>query len=224
MIDELQEDAYEDEEGTLAKKMKEDLESAVKYSEYLKNEALPEMRIGLLHGKMKPAEKDAVMKEFSEGRIDVLVSTTVIEVGVDNPNATLMIIRNSERFGLSTLHQLRGRIGRGNLPSACILETDKYEGVAQERIDMMCQTTDGFQLAEQDMLLRGTGDFFGTKQHGIPQLKMANLYRDASCLKPIEKAVTKMIAEDPSFSGAEAKIMLQAFHNHFGDAWNKPSL
>lgn len=224
MIDELQEDAYEDEEGTLEMRRKEDLESAVRYSEYLQNEALPQMHIGLLHGKMKPSEKDQVMKDFSEGRIDVLVSTTVIEVGVDNPNATLMIIRNAERFGLSTLHQLRGRIGRGSLPSACILETDKYEGVSQERIDLMCQTTDGFRLAEQDMLLRGTGDFFGTKQHGIPQLKMANLYRDSECLKPIEKAVGKMLEEDPTLQNTEAKIMLQAFHDHFGEAWNKPSL
>ena len=224
MIDELQEDAYEDEDGTLALRMKEDLESAVKYCEYLQNEALPQMHIGLLHGKMKATEKDKVMKDFSEGKIDVLVSTTVIEVGVDNPNATLMIIRNAERFGLSTLHQLRGRIGRGNLPSACILHTDKYEGVAKERIDMMCETTDGFRLAEEDMLLRGTGDFFGTKQHGIPQLKMANLYRDAGCLDPIEKAVEKMLKEDPDMTEPATKIMLQAFRDHFGDAWNKPSL
>ncbi|MBR5058255.1 MAG: DNA helicase RecG, partial [Clostridiales bacterium] len=123
-----------------------------------------------------------------------------------------------------TLHQLRGRIGRGSLPSLCILQTDKYEGVSQERIDMMCQTTDGFQLAEKDMLLRGTGDFFGTKQHGIPQLKMANLYRDASCLDPIEKAIEKMISDDPKLEKPEAKIMLEAFHSHFGDAWQKPSL
>ncbi|MBO4927251.1 MAG: ATP-dependent DNA helicase RecG [Clostridiales bacterium] len=224
MIDELQEDAYEDEEGTLALRMKADLESAVQYYESLKEGALSDMQVGLLHGKMKAAEKEQVMKDFSEGKIDVLVSTTVIEVGVDNPNATLMIIRNAERFGLSTLHQLRGRIGRGNLPSACIFETDKYEGVAQERIDMMCTTTDGFRLAEKDMLLRGTGDFFGTKQHGIPQLKMANLYRDAGCLDPIEKALDKMIEEDPKLQSPEAQKMLEAFHNHFGDAWQKPSL
>ncbi len=224
MIDELQEDAYEDEEGTLAQSVKSDLESAVQYYETLSNGELSDMHVGLLHGKMKPAEKEKIMKEFSEGKIDVLVSTTVIEVGVDNPNASVMVIRNAERFGLSTLHQLRGRIGRGNLPSLCILQTDKYEGVAQERIDMMCQTTDGFELAEKDMLLRGTGDFFGTKQHGIPQLKMANLYRDAACLGPIEKAIDKMLKDDPKLESTEAKIMLEAFHNHFGDAWQKPSL
>ena len=224
MIDELQEDAYEDEEGTLAEKMKSDLESAVQYYETLSQGELSDMHIGLLHGKMKPAEKEKIMKEFSEGAIDVLVSTTVIEVGVDNPNASLMIIRNAERFGLSTLHQLRGRIGRGSLPSLCILQTDKYEGVAQERIDMMCNTTDGFVLAEKDMLLRGTGDFFGTKQHGIPQLKMANLYRDAACLGPIEDAIGKMLQDDPKLQKPEAKIMLEAFHNHFGEAWTKPSL
>ena len=224
MIEELQEDAYEDEEGTLAQRMKSDLESAVQYYETLSNGDLSDMRVGLLHGRMKTAEKEKVMKEFGEGNIDVLVSTTVIEVGVDNPNATLMVVRNAERFGLSTLHQLRGRIGRGSLQSACILQTDKYEGVSKERIDMMCETTDGFRLAEKDMLLRGTGDFFGTKQHGIPQLKMANLYRDAACLDPIEKAIGKMIAEDPKLERPEAKIMLEAFHNHFGDAWQKPSL
>ena len=224
MIDELDEGAYEDEEGTLSRQMKEDLESAVKYYEELSSGPLSDMHVGLLHGKMKPKEKDAIMKDFSEGKIDVLISTTVIEVGVDNPNATLMVIRNTERFGLSTLHQLRGRIGRGNLPSACILESDKYEGVAKERIDMMCQTTDGFQLAEKDMLLRGTGDFFGTKQHGIPQLKMANLYRDAECLTVIEKAIDKMFAKDPDLTGVEGRIMMEAFRNHFGDEWQKPSL
>ncbi len=224
MIDELDESAYEDEEGSLAKQMKEDLESAVKYYEDLSSGALADMRVGLLHGKMKPKEKDEVMKKFCDREIDVLVSTTVIEVGVDNPNATLMIIRNTERFGLSTLHQLRGRIGRGNLPSACILETDKYEGVAKERIDMMCETTDGFKLAEKDMLLRGTGDFFGTKQHGIPQLKMANLYRDADCLKVIEEAIRKMFEQDPDLAGTEGRIMMEAFRNHFGEEWQKPSL
>ena len=182
------------------------------------------MHVGLLHGRMKPSEKESVMKDFGDRKIDVLVSTTVIEVGVDNPNATLMVIRNAERFGLSTLHQLRGRIGRGALQSACILQTDKYEGVAQERIDMMCNTTDGFELAEKDMLLRGTGDFFGTKQHGIPQLKMANLYRDAGCLIPIEKAIDKMIKDDPKLNKPESRIMLEAFHAHFGEAWQKPSL
>ncbi len=224
MIEELQEDAYEDEEGTLAMSMKADLESAVKYYETLSGGPLSDMHVGLLHGRMKPSEKESVMKDFGDRKIDVLVSTTVIEVGVDNPNATLMVIRNAERFGLSTLHQLRGRIGRGALQSACILQTDKYEGVAQERIDMMCNTTDGFELAEKDMLLRGTGDFFGTKQHGIPQLKMANLYRDAGCLIPIEKAIDKMIKDDPKLNKPESRIMLEAFHAHFGETWQKPSL
>jgi len=136
----------------------------------------------------------------------------------------LMVIRNTERFGLSTLHQLRGRIGRGSLPSACILHSDKYEGVAKERIDMMCETTDGFKLAEKDMLLRGTGDFFGTKQHGIPQLKMANLYRDAGCLNVIEEAIDRMLEKDPLLSGVEGRIMMEAFRKHFGDEWQKPSL
>lgn len=224
MIDELQEDAYEDEEGTLASRMKADLESAVSYYEDLAKGPLSDMHVGLLHGKMKPKEKDAVMKEFSEGRIDVLVSTTVIEVGVDNPNATIMLIRNAERFGLSTLHQLRGRIGRGKLHAACILQTDKYDGVAKERIDMMCETTDGFQLAEKDMLLRGTGDFFGTKQHGLPQLKVANLYRDAQCLPVIEEALERLFQEDPDLSSTSSKKMVEAFREHFGESWTKPSL
>ena len=224
MIDELDEAAYEDEEGSLEKQKKADLESAVKLYKDLSEGPLSDLSVGLLHGKMKASEKEEVMRDFSSGKIDLLISTTVIEVGVDNPNATLMIIRNCERFGLSTLHQLRGRIGRGSLHSACILETDHYEGVAKERIDMMCETTDGFKLAEKDMLLRGTGDFFGTKQHGIPQLKMANLYRDSEYLKDIEEAIEKMLEDDPDLSGTEAKIMLEAFRNHFGDEWQKPSL
>jgi ATP-dependent DNA helicase RecG len=146
--------------------------------------ALPAVRIGLLHGRLKAAEKEAIMASFHRGDIDVLVSTTVIEVGVDVPNATLMVIEHAERFGLAQLHQLRGRVGRGTAASACLLVTHgRLSAEARERIETMVRTEDGFVIAEKDLELRGPGDFFGTRQSGLPLLRVADLMRDRDLLE-----------------------------------------
>ncbi|MCL2285409.1 MAG: ATP-dependent DNA helicase RecG [Firmicutes bacterium] len=152
--------------------------------------ALPNIKIAYLHGKMKPADKQQIMDDFKAGHINALVSTTVIEVGVHVANATLMIIENAERFGLSQLHQLRGRVGRGKDQSYCVLITDTNNDETKARMKAMCDTTDGFKLAELDLELRGAGDFFGTRQHGLPVFMIANLYRDIDVLKEAQEAVT----------------------------------
>jgi ATP-dependent DNA helicase RecG len=144
-------------------------------------------RVGIIHGKMKPAEKEEVMKSFTEGSIDILVSTTVVEVGVDVPNASLMVVENAERFGLAQLHQLRGRVGRGKNQSYCILFNQGSSEVSKERLEIMTKSTDGFYISEQDLKLRGPGEFFGTRQHGLPELKIANLYTDMNILKEAQE-------------------------------------
>jgi len=158
-------------------------ESAVLMARKLKEHAFPDLRIGLLHGQMKSAEKDAVMVSFSAGGLDILVATTVIEVGVNVPNACVMIVENAERFGLSQLHQLRGRVGRGSDQSHCILFRGGGGKIAAERLAAIAATQDGFVLAEQDLKLRGPGEAFGTRQHGLPECRIADLYRDLDLLQ-----------------------------------------
>lgn len=170
--------------------------SATAYIESLKNTCLKDVPIGLLHGKMKQAEKDAVMDAFKKNEIKVLVSTTVIEVGVDVPNAVVMIIENAEQFGLSSLHQLRGRVGRGNEQAHCILVTDNKSKYTKQRMDTMVRTTDGFEIANEDLKLRGPGDFFGSKQHGLPQLKIADIYADTELLSITGKAAEDILESD----------------------------
>ena len=152
------------------------------------------------------------------------MSTTVVEVGVDNPNASLMIIENADRFGLSQLHQLRGRIGRGPYRSVCILKSDKIEGLAQKRLMTLCSTTDGFEIAEKDLELRGPGDFFGTRQHGIPALRIANLYRDTDVLVRVGKALDGIFEEDPNLELPSSKNLMHAFLQRFGSEINHPAL
>ena len=170
--------------------------SAVEEAERLRRE-LPELQIACIHGRMKPVEKDAVMQAVLNGNTDVLVSTTVIEVGVDVPNASLMIIENAERFGLSQLHQLRGRVGRGSHKSYCVLVTDSDSDDARSRMKIMCGTTDGFRIAEEDLRLRGPGDFFGARQHGLPEMHVADLGADTETLMCAKQAADRLLLEDP---------------------------
>lgn len=174
---------------------KQELKSAVAYSESLK-QIFPKRVVECLHGKMKPGEKQEIMDRFVQGQIDVLVSTTVIEVGVNVPNATIMLIENAERFGLATLHQLRGRVGRGKEKSYCVLVSDSKNKLSKERLGIMCKSSSGFEIAEKDLELRGPGDFFGTKQHGLPEMKIANLYKDIEILKLVQGACLKLCRED----------------------------
>jgi ATP-dependent DNA helicase RecG len=163
---------------------KMDLKDATRRFEYLRDTVFPKFSVGLLHGKMKPADKEAVMKKFVAGEIQILVSTTVIEVGVDVPNASVMIIEHAERFGLSQLHQLRGRVGRGAEQSFCVLLTsDKQTAIAQERLGIMEKSSNGFVIAEKDLELRGPGELLGTRQSGVPELRIGNLVRDQQLLE-----------------------------------------
>jgi ATP-dependent DNA helicase RecG len=160
------------------------LKSAVSMAQELREKHLSGLRIGLLHGRLSPEEKDLVMRRFQRGEIDVLVATTVIEVGVDVPNATVMVVEHAERFGLAQLHQLRGRVGRGASRSYCILMTaGTVSPQAEQRLDAMVHTQNGFELAELDLALRGPGEFFGTRQAGLPGFRVANLLRDRKLLE-----------------------------------------
>lgn len=176
--------------------------SAVEYAEKLKKSVFAKEKIEVMHGRLKPAERNQIMSRFSSGEIDILISTTVIEVGVDVPNATVMVIENAERFGLSQLHQLRGRIGRGSHNSYCIMFCDGGK-IAQERMKIMCQTNDGFKISEKDLELRGPGEFFGIRQHGLPELKVANLSTDMQLLNSAKIAADTLLSKDPTLGNAE---------------------
>lgn len=173
-----------------------DLIPAKEYAEHLSNTAFKGYNLGLLHGKMKPKEKDSVMTAFSRGDVDILVSTTVVEVGVDVPNATIMLIENADRFGLSQLHQLRGRVGRGKEKSYCILVTDNKSDSAQERLGVMKSTGDGFKIADYDLKTRGPGDFFGKRQHGLPNLVIADMLEDMDTLEKCRACAEEMLKND----------------------------
>ena len=175
-----------------------DLKSVTALAEKYKTEIFKEYRLEYLHGKMKPKEKDEIMLKFKNGEIDILISTTVIEVGVDVPNASIMVIENAERFGLAQLHQLRGRVGRGEYKSYCILKNEGHSKTSKERMKIMCQTNDGFIISEKDLKLRGSGDFFGTAQHGVPEFKIANLFENIQELKIVQNLATNIIQEDPN--------------------------
>jgi ATP-dependent DNA helicase RecG len=165
-----------------------DLRDATRRYEYLRDKVFPRFSVGLLHGRMKAEEKDDVMRRFVNGEIQILVSTTVIEVGVDVPNASVMVIEHAERFGLSQLHQLRGRVGRGAKQSFCVLlASDKQTDVARERLGIMEETNDGFKIAEKDLELRGPGEIMGTRQAGLPEFRVANLVRDFDLLQAARK-------------------------------------
>jgi ATP-dependent DNA helicase RecG len=166
-----------------------DLKAATIMYEELRDKTFPEYRVGLLHGKMKPGDKDEIMQQFVSGSLNILVSTTVIEVGVDVPNASLMVIEHAERFGLSQLHQLRGRVGRGAEQSFCVLLTgDKKTAFAKQRLGIMEETSDGFRIAERDLEIRGQGEILGTRQSGIQSFKIANIIRDLEILDDARRA------------------------------------
>ncbi|MGE4485996.1 MAG: ATP-dependent DNA helicase RecG, partial [Oscillospiraceae bacterium] len=181
------------------------LKNVKKYAETLQKEVYSDLSVALLHGKMKPKEKDAVMSAFQRGETDILVSTTVIEVGVDVPNATVMVVENADRFGLSQLHQLRGRVGRGKHKSYCILFSGGGGDVAIERLKAMCRTNDGFEIAETDLKLRGPGDFFGERQHGLPRMKIADLASDMEVLYTAQSAAKALMEADPLLESPENK-------------------
>ncbi len=179
------------------------LKAAREYAETLKTKVFPELSVALVHGKMKPKEKNAAMELFAAGEANILVATTVIEVGVDVPNAALMVVENADRFGLSQLHQLRGRVGRGRHKSYCILFEGEGGDTAKERLKVMCKTNDGFKIAEEDLRLRGPGDFFGKRQHGLPELKVADFAEDMDVLKAAQEASEAVLSADPDLKSAE---------------------
>ena len=178
-----------------------DLISAKKYADNLAKNEFVGYSVGLLHGKMKPAEKDKVMQSFADGETQILVSTTVVEVGVDVPNATVMLIENADRFGLSQLHQLRGRVGRGKNKSYCILVSDNKSDSSRERLQVMKHTSNGFDIADYDLKSRGPGDFFGKRQHGLPDLKIADMLEDTETLRQCRECALKMLESDPRLDG-----------------------
>ena len=199
-----------------------ELRNVTDYAEYLQTQVFTQIPVAFLHGKMKPKEKNEIMAAFARNETKILVSTTVIEVGVNVPNSTIILIENAERFGLAQLHQLRGRVGRGKHQSYCILVSDSKNKVTKKRLQIMEESTDGFVIAETDLKLRGPGEFFGTKQHGLPEMKIANLYTDAKVLKEVQGCVGQLLKIDPSLSLNEnqallnemaARINEQSLHN-----------
>ena len=177
-----------------------DITSAQEYYEKLKDGDFKNYSVGLLHGKMKPKEKDRIMRDFSDGKIQLLIATTVIEVGIDVPNAVVMLIENAERFGLSQLHQLRGRIGRGKYKSSCILISDSRSADTKKRLNVIKNSCDGFQIADEDFKLRGPGDFLGNRQHGLPDMKIADIFADREVLRLAGKEAERMLTVDPTLS------------------------
>ncbi len=184
-----------------------DIKAAEVWAETLQQKVFPDLRVMLLHGQMKSAEKEAAMSLFAAGNADVLVATTVIEVGVDVPNATLMVIEDADRFGLSQLHQLRGRVGRGKAKSYCILTSHNKNAETKQRLKALCSTNDGFKIAEEDLRLRGPGDFFGSRQSGLPVFRVANLSYDLQTLKDAQQASARWIEVSGTAETPEAQAL-----------------
>jgi ATP-dependent DNA helicase RecG len=174
------------------------MKAAQQMHEHLSREVFPDLNVGLLHGRLGSDEKESTMQRFKRGEVQILVSTTVIEVGVDVPNATVMVVEQAERFGLAQLHQLRGRVGRGAAQSYCVLVTEKMNDAARQRIRTLVDSTDGFYIAEMDLKLRGPGEFFGTKQSGLPSLRVANILRDSEILEIARREAVDFIARPPA--------------------------
>ena len=201
------------------------MKAAVAYAKTLAEEVFPDLPVGFLHGKMKPAEKDAIMHRFSSGELPILVSTTVIEVGVNVPTATLMVVENAEYFGLSQLHQLRGRVGRGRDKSWCILVSDNKGETAKQRLEIMCKTNNGYEIAEKDLELRGPGDFFAANPGGVSydvrqsgglRFAIASFCDDMEFLQRAFSAADEIAAFDPLLQKAENELLRQAMESRFG--------
>jgi ATP-dependent DNA helicase RecG len=198
------------------KKTTSGLKAAEQMYRKLRAQVFPDLRVGLLHGRLGADEKEDVMRRFAAGQIDVLVSTTVIEVGVDVPNANLMVVEHAERFGLSQLHQLRGRIGRGAAKSFCVLMTgDKVSEEAERRLDTMVRTTNGFEIAETDLALRGPGEFAGTRQAGVPSFRVANLLRDRELLELARREAANVLATPGDVLPEERSVALAHLKTHW---------
>jgi ATP-dependent DNA helicase RecG len=192
-----------------------EVSSATAMYEKFRDEAFKDFKVGLIHGDLKGEDKDRVMSAFKKGDIDVLVSTVVIEVGIDVPNATVMLIENAERFGLAQLHQLRGRIGRGGHDSYCILLADPRTKEAKKRIEAITETVDGFAIAEEDLDIRGPGEFFGTAQHGLPEIRFGNIVQDMEIMEQARKEAFELIKFDPDFSLPENRLLKENLHSRF---------
>jgi len=191
-----------------------DLRAATEMAAHLAREVFADFRVGLLHGRMSGADKDRMMDDFRAGAIDLLVSTTVIEVGIDVPNASVMLIEHAERFGLSQLHQLRGRVGRGPWKSVCVLMSRGRSEDARRRLDAMAGTTDGFRIAEADLSLRGPGDFFGTRQSGLPKLRTGDLVRDRDIMEDAHREARRLV--EAGLSPALAAFVRDKWDAQFG--------
>lgn len=200
----------------------QELKSAQEHTEELRK-VFPDLKIGCIHGRIKAKEKDSVMASFVAGELDILVSTTVVEVGVDVPNAALMVIENADRFGLSQLHQLRGRVGRGEHKSYCVLISDAKSDEAKARLKVMTETNDGFKISEEDLILRGPGDFFGSRQHGLPEMHIADLCADMDVLQSAQSAAQMLLKEDPGLAKPENRLLNDRIHELFelrGETFN----
>ena len=195
-----------------------DLADATSAAESLQKGAFKGFRVGLLHGRMKADEKDAVMRRFKAGEIHALVATTVIEVGIDVPNATIMVVEHAERFGLAQLHQLRGRVGRGGGESfCCLVASEEQSPDAIERLRVLEETTDGFAVAEADLRIRGPGEYLGTRQAGIPAFRAANLVRDAELLEMARREAEAWLVRDPELGMTDSGELRRALERRWGE-------
>lgn len=194
-----------------------DLKAATVEVEHVRRDLLPGSRVGLMHGRMPQAQKTAVMREFASGKLDVLVSTTVIEVGVDVPNATVMVVQHADRYGMSALHQLRGRVGRGSKPSICLLFSDSKSDLARQRLGTLCQTTDGFKIAEEDLKMRGPGELLGTRQHGWPEFCVANPVEDVELLMQARDDAAQLAQQDPFLRDSQHAALKSELRRRFRD-------
>jgi ATP-dependent DNA helicase RecG len=194
-----------------------ELDSATKIFSELKENHFSDMKLGLLHGKMNSKDKEEIITRFYRGKINVLVSTTVIEVGVNVPNSVIMLVLNAERFGLAQLHQLRGRVGRGSYKSYCILVNESKSKKSAERMNIMKKTSNGFLIAEEDLKIRGPGDFFGTRQHGLSRYEVQNIVNDVEVVQTVQKLSKEIIEKNPSLRGDDYKNLKREIMNLFRD-------